>query len=96
MNFAKRIQSLSYGGPYQVVAKAQALEKDGRDIIHLEIGQPDFKTFPNISEVGIQAIRDGYTRYTPPIGMPVIREVITEDAGDPLSQAQAGATAPAI
>jgi aspartate aminotransferase len=81
MNFAKRTQSLSSGGPYQVLAKAQSLEKDGRDIIHLEIGQPDFKTFPNISEAGILAIRDGYTRYTPPIGMPALREVIAEDAG---------------
>jgi len=81
MNFAKRTQTLSSGGPYQVLAKAQALEKDGREIIHLEIGQPDFKTFPNISEAGIQAIRDGYTRYTPPIGMPALREVIAEDAG---------------
>ena len=81
MSFAKRTQTLSAEGAYQVLAKAQALEKDGRDIIHLEIGQPDFKTFPNISEVGIQAIQDGYTRYTPPIGMPALREVIAEDAG---------------
>jgi len=81
MSFAKRTQTLSSGGPYQVLARAQALEKDGRDIIHLEIGQPDFKTFSNISEVGIQAIQDGFTRYTPPIGMPALREVIAEDAG---------------
>jgi aspartate aminotransferase len=81
MSFAKRTQTLSAEGAYQVLAKAQALEKDGRDIIHLEIGQPDFNTFPNISEAGIQAIRDGYTRYTPPIGMPALREVIAEDAG---------------
>ena len=81
MSFAKRTQTLSAEGAYQVLAKAQALEKDGRDIIHLEIGQPDFKTFPNISEAGIQAIQDGYTRYTPPIGMPALREVIAEDAG---------------
>jgi len=81
MSFAKRTQTLSAEGAYQVLAKAQALEKDGRDIIHLEIGQPDFKTFSNISEVGIQAIRDGYTRYTPPIGMPALREVIAENAG---------------
>jgi len=81
MSFAKRTLSLSSEGAYQVLAKAQAMEKDGRDIVHLEIGQPDFKTFPNISEAGIQAIRDGYTRYTPPIGMPALREVIAEDAG---------------
>jgi aspartate aminotransferase len=81
MSFAKRTQTLSAEGAYQVLAKAQALEKDGRDIIHLEIGQPDFNTFPNISEAGIQAIRDGFTRYTPPSGMLALREVIARDAG---------------
>jgi aspartate/methionine/tyrosine aminotransferase len=81
MSYAKRTQSLSAEGAYQVLAKAQALEKTGRDIIHLEIGQPDFKTFPNVSQAGIQAIRDGYTRYTPPPGMPALREVIAESAG---------------
>lgn len=81
MTFAKRTQTLSSGGPYQVLAKAQALEKNGREIIHLEIGQPDFETFPNISQSGIQAIRDGFTRYTPPIGIPALREVIADDAG---------------
>ncbi len=81
MSYAKRTQSLSAEGAYQVLAKAQAMEKDGRDIIHLEIGQPDFKTFPNVSQAGIQAIQDGYTRYTPPPGMPALREVIAESAG---------------
>ncbi len=81
MSFAKRTQDLSSEGAYQVLAKAQALEKDGRDIIHLEIGQPDFKTFPNVSQAGIQAIRDGYTRYTPPAGMPALRDVIAESEG---------------
>ena len=81
MDFAKRTQTLSSEGAYQVLAKAQALEKAGRDIIHLEIGQPDFKTFPNVSQAGIQAIQDGFTRYTPPPGMPALREVIAESAG---------------
>ncbi len=81
MSFAKRTQSLSSEGAYQVLAKAQALEKDGRDIIHLEIGQPDFRTFPNVSQAGIKAIQDGFTHYTPPIGMPALRKVIAKDAG---------------
>ena len=81
MSYAKRTQSLSAEGAYQVLAKAQALEKTGREIIHLEIGQPDFKTFSNVSQAGIQAIQDGYTRYTPPPGMPALREVIAESAG---------------
>ena len=81
MKLANRTQDLSAEGAYQVLAKAQALEVQGRDIIHLEIGQPDFPTFPNVSQAGIQAIRDGFTRYTPPIGMKELRDVIALDAG---------------
>jgi len=68
-------------GAYQVLAKAQELEAQGRNIIHLEIGQPDIETFPNISQAGISAIQDGYTRYTPPAGMKSLREVISREAG---------------
>jgi aspartate aminotransferase len=81
MDIARRVKDLSSEGAYQVLAKAQALEKAGRQIIHLEIGQPDFPTFENISQAGIQAIQEGYTRYTPPAGMPSLREVIAETAG---------------
>ena len=81
MKFAKRTRSLSSEGAYQVLAKATELERQGRDIIHLEIGQPDFPTFSNISQAGIQAILDGKTRYTPPIGMKEFREIIAQDAG---------------
>jgi aspartate aminotransferase len=81
MHTAARTVQLSSEGAYQVLAKAQALEKDGREIIHLEIGQPDFPTFENISQAGIKAIEEGYTRYTPPAGMPALREVIAETAG---------------
>ena len=82
MSFAKRTQSLKSEEAYQVLAKAQALEKTGRDIIHLEIGQPDIKTFSNVSQAGIKAIQDGFTRYTSPIGMPALREVIAKAAGE--------------
>jgi len=80
MTFANRTSRLESEGAYQVLARAQALEKSGQDIIHLEIGQPDFPTFSNISSAGIKAIEDGYTRYTPPVGMPDLRRVIAEDA----------------
>ncbi len=81
MNYAKRTQHLVSEGAYQVLAKAQELEAQGRNIIHLEIGQPDFETFPNISQAGINAIQNGYTRYTPPAGMKSLREVISREAG---------------
>src|SRR5574341_66540 len=79
--FSQRISHLKPEGAYQVLAKSQALEKAGREIIHFEIGQPDFDTFENISQAGIQAINAGRTRYTPPAGMPSLREAIAESAG---------------
>jgi aspartate aminotransferase len=80
MNYAKRTSHLKPEGAYQVLARAQELEAKGREIIHLEIGQPDFETFDNISLAGIRAISEGHTRYTPPIGMKSLREVIASDA----------------
>jgi aspartate/methionine/tyrosine aminotransferase len=81
MKFASRIQHLIPEGAYQVLARAQAQEAKGRQIIHLEIGQPDFETFENIKRAGIKAIDEGLTRYTPPIGMKSLREVIAQEAG---------------
>ena len=59
-----------------MMALAQALEKEGRDIVHLEIGQPDFSTFPPISEAGKNAIDAGFTRYNPSEGYTDLREAI--------------------
>jgi len=81
MSYAGRTQHLKAEGAYQVLAKAQALEKEGRKIIHLEIGQPDFPTFENISQAGIRAIEEGRTRYTPPAGMPSLRKAVAAAAG---------------
>ncbi len=81
MDYAKRTHHLVSEGAYKVLAKAQELEAQGRNIIHLEIGQPDFETFTNVSQAGITAIQDGFTRYTPPAGMKSLREVIAKDAG---------------
>jgi aspartate aminotransferase len=81
MPFAQRVHSLQPEGAYAVLGRAQELEAQGRDILHLEIGQPDFQTFPHISEAGIQAIREGQTRYNPPSGLPRLRQVIAADAG---------------
>ncbi|OGN94901.1 MAG: aspartate aminotransferase [Chloroflexi bacterium RBG_13_50_21] len=81
MRVARRIQHLAPEGAYQVLARAQSLEASGRKIIHLEIGQPDFETFDNIKRAGINAINEGLTRYTPPIGIKNLREVIAQDAG---------------
>jgi len=76
MDFAERVRNLSPEGAYHMLARAQALEAAGKKIIHLEIGQPDFPTFENIVDAGIQSIKDGFTRYTPSAGMKPLREAI--------------------
>lgn len=82
MDFAERVIHLEAEGAYEVLARANELESRGRDIIHLEIGQPDFPTFSNISVAGMGAIANGYTRYTPPVGIPDLREMIAADYSD--------------
>jgi aspartate/methionine/tyrosine aminotransferase len=67
--FASRVKGLVPEGAYEVLAKAQQLEATGREIIHLEIGQPDFETYANIKLAGIRAITTGFTRYTPSTGI---------------------------
>jgi aspartate aminotransferase len=79
--FARRLKGLTPEGAYQVLARAQALEAAGRDIIHFEIGQPDFETPAHIREAGREAISAGLTRYTAPSGMPTLRQAIAEAAG---------------
>ena len=79
--FATRISHLKAEGAYAVLAKAQALEAQGRDVIHLEIGQPDFATCKHVAAAGIRAIEEGFTRYTPPAGIPALRAALAEDAG---------------
>ena len=81
MSFATRTESLSEEGAYSVLARCQMLEAQGKDIIHLEIGQPDFDTFSHVSLAGIRAITTGQTRYTPPLGIPALREALAQDAG---------------
>jgi aspartate/methionine/tyrosine aminotransferase len=64
---------------FSVLAKAKALEAQGREIIHLEIGEPDFDTPSHIVEAGCRALRDGHTHYTPTAGIPELREAIAAD-----------------
>ncbi len=81
MDFAQRIDHLRAEGAYAALARAQALEARGREIIHLEIGQPDFQTYPHITLAGIRAIATGQTRYNPPAGIAALREALARDAG---------------
>lgn len=77
-SFADRIANIKPEGAYQVLAQAQELERQGRNIIHLEIGQPDFPTFDPICQSGRKAIEEGHTRYTPSAGIRELREALAQ------------------
>ncbi len=76
--FAKRMDVLGTETAFEVLAKAKALEKEGREIVHLEIGEPDFDTPNNIKEAAIKAMKSGYTHYVPAAGIPELRNAIAE------------------
>ncbi|HIE26649.1 TPA: pyridoxal phosphate-dependent aminotransferase [Candidatus Poribacteria bacterium] len=78
MKLAKRMSRLGTESAFNVLAKAKALEAQGKDIIHLEIGQPDFKTPDHICEAAFKAMQEGYTGYGPAAGMLEFREVIAD------------------
>jgi len=73
---ADRMNLLHTESAFQILAKANALEAQGKSIIHLEIGQPDFKTPRNIIEAACKAMNEGKTGYTPTPGIPLLRETI--------------------
>jgi aspartate aminotransferase len=79
ITLATRMSRLGTESAFEVLAKARALEAQGREIVHLEIGEPDFDTPPHIVEAACQALRDGATHYTPSAGIPQLREAIAEE-----------------
>ncbi|MDT8327003.1 MAG: pyridoxal phosphate-dependent aminotransferase [Roseovarius sp.] len=79
MIFADSLSRLGTESAFTVLARAQALAAQGRDIINLGIGQPDFQTPDHIVEAGIKALRDGHHGYTPANGIPALREAVAAD-----------------
>jgi aspartate aminotransferase len=75
---AARMKTLGTETAFEMLAKAKALEKQGREIIHLEIGEPDFATPQNIRDAATKALNAGYTHYVPAAGIPELRETIAE------------------
>jgi aspartate aminotransferase len=80
MKFAERMARLGTETAFEVLVRAKALEAEGRDVIHLEIGEPDFNTPKYITDAACRALRAGYTHYTPAPGLLELREAIASDA----------------
>ena len=79
LQFADSISRLGTESAFTVLAKANELATNGKDIINLGIGQPDFKTPEHIVQAGIKALQDGHHGYTPANGIPELREAVARD-----------------
>jgi aspartate/methionine/tyrosine aminotransferase len=75
---ARSLERLGTETAFEMLARARALEAQGRRIIHLEIGEPDFPTAPHIVEAGAKALREGHTHYCPAPGLPELREACAD------------------
>ena len=78
LQLARRMSRLGTETAFEVLNKARALERQGKNIIHLEIGEPDFDTPRNVVEAGVDALRQGWTHYGPSAGLPELRQAIAE------------------
>src|SRR5215467_12205698 len=79
LRLAERMSRLGTETAFEVLNRAKALERQGKNIVHLEIGEPDFDTPKNVVEAGVDALRKGWTHYGPSAGQPELRQAIAED-----------------
>src|SRR5436309_12724443 len=79
MRLAEKMSRIGTESAYEVLAKARELERQGKKIIHLEIGEPDFPTPPHVVEAGKRALDEGWTKYGPSAGFPELRELIAAE-----------------
>lgn len=79
--FAQAMDRLGTETAFEVLARAKQLEAQGKDVVHLEIGEPDFDTPKNIVEAGKRALDEGYTHYGPSAGLPELREAVARHIG---------------
>ena len=79
MKIADRMNMLGTETAFEVLARANQLAAEGRSVINLGIGQPDFATPEHIVEAAIKALKDGHHGYTPANGIPELREAVAED-----------------
>jgi aspartate/methionine/tyrosine aminotransferase len=78
LRLARRMSRLGTETAFEVLVRARALEKQGKQIIHLEIGEPDFDTPANVIEAGVDALHKGWTHYGPSAGLPDLRQTIAD------------------
>jgi aspartate aminotransferase len=78
LQLASRMSRLGTETAFEVLNKARALERQGKSIIHLEIGEPDFDTPANVVDAGVDALRKGWTHYGPSAGLPDLRQALAE------------------
>jgi aspartate aminotransferase len=78
LQLARRMSRLGTETAFEVLNKARALERQGKSIVHLEIGEPDFDTPANVIEAGVEALHQGWTHYGPAAGLPELRQTIAE------------------
>jgi aspartate/methionine/tyrosine aminotransferase len=78
LRLAGRMARLGTETAFEVLVRARALEAQGKDIVHLEIGEPDFDTPGNIVEAAVTALREGWTHYGPSAGLPELRQTIAD------------------
>jgi len=78
LRLARRMSRLGTETAFEVLNKARALERQGKDIVHLEIGEPDFDTPSNVVEAAVDALHKGWTHYGPSAGLPELRQAIAE------------------
>jgi len=79
MKLAKKMSRLGTETAFEVLVRARALEAQGKDIVHLEVGEPDFDTPANIIDAAVVALKSGYTHYGPSAGLPELREAIAQE-----------------
>ncbi len=79
LRLAERMSRLGTETAFEVLNKARALERQGKNIIHLEIGEPDFDTPKNVVDAGVKALQGGWTHYGPSAGLPELRQAIAEE-----------------
>ena len=79
LKLADRMSRLGTETAFEVLAKAKALEAKGKEVIHLEIGEPDFDTPQNVIDAAVKAMNDSQTHYSPAAGVPALREALAKD-----------------